>query len=204
MHVSPIPVPLDPSWGIVETFSAKHRAPGYRFYPGKVQGEGFFIACFRQENSTEEYDGYAPKLAPVSKEEKRLTDPWLADQAGVTLFKQKETIISFPSTWEEEFTTVQKNLNVRKSGVAIGVIKGKDLIPHHELALSHLLNPAVPFVELDENQALRYLKRQDLAPDTTIKGWALARYKKLNLGWMKVLGNRVNNYYPTDWRILKP
>ena len=59
-------------------------------------------------------------------------------------------------------------------------------------------------IELDDQQALRYLKRQDLVLETNYKGWALAQYKNLSLGWMKVLGNRVNNYYPTEWRILKP
>ena len=24
------------------------RCPGYRFYPHKVKGEGFFVACFRK------------------------------------------------------------------------------------------------------------------------------------------------------------
>ena len=57
---------------------------------------------------------------------------------------------------------------------------------------------------LDARQALQYLKRQDLAIDTDQKGWAAATYNQLTLGWMKLLGNRVNNYYPTDWRILKP
>ncbi|MFY7840347.1 MAG: methyltransferase RsmF C-terminal domain-like protein [Lacibacter sp.] len=34
------------------------------------------------------------------------------------------------------------------------------------------------------------------------KGWALATYNGFGLGWMKLLGNRMNNYYPKEWRIL--
>jgi NOL1/NOP2/fmu family ribosome biogenesis protein len=35
------------------------------------------------------------------------------------------------------------------------------------------------------------------------KGWNLIRHCGLNLGWAKVLPNRLNNYYPGEWRILK-
>ena len=204
LDVQPVAIPIDSSWGIVEAFSAKHQAPGFRFYPDKLKGEGFFIACFKQQNPVDEYDDYPAGLVLPSKDEVKLIEPWLKNPESIKLYRQKETIIAFPLKWEEEFTLVQKNLSVRKSGVAIGTIKGKDLVPHHEFALSHLLNPTVPFAELDEAQALRYLKRQDLQLQTEVKGWALARYKNLNLGWMKLLGNRINNYYPTDWRILKP
>jgi len=33
------------------------------------------------------------------------------------------------------------------------------------------------------------------------QGWTLARYKALNLGWLKILPNRANNYLPAAWRI---
>jgi NOL1/NOP2/fmu family ribosome biogenesis protein len=39
--------------------------------------------------------------------------------------------------------------------------------------------------------------------ETPDKGWVIAHYKGFNLGWIKVLDNRVNNYYPKEWRILK-
>jgi NOL1/NOP2/fmu family ribosome biogenesis protein len=29
------------------------------------------------------------------------------------------------------------------------------------------------------------------------------RYNGLGLGWAKILPNRMNNYYPQEWRILK-
>jgi NOL1/NOP2/fmu family ribosome biogenesis protein len=98
---------------------------------------------------------------------------------------------------------ISKCLATRKSGVAIGSLKGNDLVPHHELALSNIAATDIPFVELNKEQALKYLRRQDLNMDTNIKGWALAQFSGINLGWMKVLPNRVNNYYPTNWRILK-
>jgi NOL1/NOP2/fmu family ribosome biogenesis protein len=55
---------------------------------------------------------------------------------------------------------------------------------------------------LDKAQALRYLRKEDPQVPEVPRGWVLARYQNLPLGWMKGLGNRVNNYYPKEWRIL--
>ena len=51
--------------------------------------------------------------------------------------------------------------------------------------------------------ALQYLRREEVKVETDLKGWVLAEYEGIPLGWMKVLANRVNNYYPREWRILK-
>ena len=77
-----------------------------------------------------------------------------------------------------------------------------ELIPDHQLALSCILNTSLPAVETDRETALQYLRKQEIKIDTSIKGWALLTYKQLPLGWMKVLANRINNYYPKEWRIL--
>ena len=202
--LTPIQLSISEEWGIVETFSPKHQAPGYRFYPDKIKGEGFFIACFKQIDGADEWDGRIKSLQPLQKNDAEIVSNWLENPLELFLFKQKETIIGFYKNRLEAFSTIQQLLNVRKSGVAIGTIKGRDLVPHHELALSGLVSNKLMRIQLDDQQALRYLKRQDLVIETTYKGWAMAVYNHLPLGWMKVLGNRVNNYYPTEWRILKP
>ncbi|MBV9986233.1 MAG: hypothetical protein JO301_01025, partial [Chitinophagaceae bacterium] len=55
---------------------------------------------------------------------------------------------------------------------------------------------------LSQQQALQYLRRKDLAIEAP-RGWCLVKYCGLPLGWIKVLPNRINNYYPAEWRILK-
>ncbi|HKG70173.1 MAG TPA: hypothetical protein VKA92_14970 [Segetibacter sp.] len=200
----PVKISIDASWGIVETFSEKHAAPAYRFYPDKLQGEGFFIACFQQPKFIDEYYRHNIKFNLASKQNQTSAKPFLKDSEKYTLSDQKEIVIAFSKKWEEELVTIGKILNVRKSGVAVGTVKGKDLIPHHELALSQLLPPHIQVINLNKQEALKYLKRQDLNLESATKGWTLCRHKGINLGWIKVLPNRVNNYYPTNWRILKP
>ncbi len=202
--LKPVKISIDASWGIVETLSEKHAVPAYRFYPDKLQGEGFFIACFQQTNFIDEPNSYYKKINLASKQNKAIAEPFLKNAEEYTLNDQKEIVIAFLKKWEEEIAAIVKILNVRKSGVAVGTVKGKDLIPHHELALSHILAQDIPFVNLEKEDALKYLKRQDFNLESDKKGWTLCRYKGINLGWIKVLPNRVNNYYPTNWRILKP
>lgn len=202
--LQPVKIAIDVSWGIVETISNKHLVPAYRFYPDKLQGEGFFIACFQQTNATEEYNNNTNKLQSAGKQIKAIAEPFLKNPEEYLLSDHKEIVIASLKKWQKEVAATGKMLNVRKSGVAVGTVKGKDFIPHHELALSHLLSFGIPVVNLDKEDALKYLKRQDFKLEDSNAGWTVCQYKGINIGWIKVLPNRVNNYYPVNWRILKP
>ena len=82
----------------------------------------------------------------------------------------------------------------------IGTLKGKDIIPSHALALSNVISDLPQSVSLSKEDALRFLKREPFELDAP-KGWLLMQYEGLGIGWVKNLGNRFNNYMPTEWRI---
>jgi NOL1/NOP2/fmu family ribosome biogenesis protein len=46
------------------------------------------------------------------------------------------------------------------------------------------------------------LRKQDINPQGSSKGWFTVTHGGLPIGLIKHLGNRVNNYYPSSWRIL--
>jgi NOL1/NOP2/fmu family ribosome biogenesis protein len=58
-------------------------------------------------------------------------------------------------------------------------------------------------ISLKKEEALQYLRKEEVTISTPHRGWALVEYDGFRLGWVKVLGNRTNNYYPKEWRILK-
>jgi NOL1/NOP2/fmu family ribosome biogenesis protein len=91
---------------------------------------------------------------------------------------------------------------LKKAGVKMGSIIRNELIPDHEFALSNMATDKVISIETDLETALQYLRRADIHIETNHKGWALLKYENLSLGWIKILPNRINNYYPKDWRIL--
>jgi 16S rRNA C967 or C1407 C5-methylase (RsmB/RsmF family)/NOL1/NOP2/fmu family ribosome biogenesis protein len=193
---------IDKAWGIIEVQSSKYKAYGYRFFPYKIKGEGFFIAAFKK-NEGEESSYRSQQLTGISKQEANDLNDWIKERKNLFFFKQYENIIAIPLQWKQDLALLQKNLYIKKAGVTIGSMKGKDFIPEHGLAVSLLLNEKIPFVSLNYEQAIQYLKKKDIAVSDTQKGWNLVQYGNANLGWIKVLHNRVNNYYPTNWRILK-
>lgn len=198
-----IPLTIDPAWNIVTSVTDQYKAHGYRFYPDQVKGEGFFIACFRKKGE----EGMAKKVrqqiaALPAKESARLL-PWLRDAADLTFVDHKGEVIILRSSIAAELPVLQKKLYLRKAGVKAGQLTQKELIPDHQLALSTCISAELPAVELPLEHALRYLRKEDLQLDLSVKGWTLMRYGGMNLGWAKVLPNRINNYYPKEMRILK-
>jgi NOL1/NOP2/fmu family ribosome biogenesis protein len=116
---------------------------------------------------------------------------------------QKENILAIHARWSNDVALLQKNLYLRKAGINAGAIKGNELVPHHELALSTIANNTIPKTEISSAQALQYLRKREIEIETNYKGWVLCTFNNYPLGWVKILHNRVNNYYPTEWRILK-
>ena len=98
---------------------------------------------------------------------------------------------------------LRQGTRIVTAGVTVGTIKGKDIIPDHSLALSTALRrDAFPTVELDYQQAIGYLRKDNIAlPDHTEKGFVAVRFNGAVLGFMKNIGNRANNLYPQEWKI---
>lgn len=196
-------VETEPDWGIVTVTSLQHGAAGYRFYPHRTQGEGFFIAVLRKKSGKEQRYSKKKALIPASKQELAAIAPWLNSAGQLFFFKQNELILAAPADQQEHISLLQQHLYLRKAGVAVGTLKGKDLVPDHELALSLLMKQQLPVVEADRDMALQYLRKKEVNVEAAVKGWTLLQYNGVSLGWIKVLPGRVNNYYPVEWRILK-
>ena len=57
-----IPLDPEPDWGIVETKSAQAGAYGYRFYPDKLSGEGFYISVLQKKQSAATMRSYQDEI----------------------------------------------------------------------------------------------------------------------------------------------
>lgn len=202
-------IQTEPGWNLVESFSPERQAACYRFYPDKLEGEGFFMAVFqkpgempeaRQQKSRNKQDKH--KMSVIPEQEKRNISAWIKPMQGISWMAWQESVLLFPERWMPELLSLQSHLYIRRAGINIGTRVREELIPDHQLAMSDFLDAGIPAMELDREQALQYLRRSDLLLDTNLRGWVLMTYQGLALGWVKILSNRVNNYYPKDWRIL--
>ena len=128
---------------------------------------------------------------------------WLSQADAYQLAVKDTSIVAFPKSYEEEYVLLQQQLKVIHAGITLGEMKGKDLIPHHSLAMSTALAGEVfPKVELTYEQAIAYLRKEGLNLDADVpRGYVLVTYQQVPLGFVKNIGNRANNLYPQEWRI---
>ncbi len=197
------PLNLPPEWNVVERTVGD--AIGYQCYPHQVRGEGFFISVFQKTGFTSAVKLDARTFRSIRALRPRETASaakWLRDSTNFSFWeKPNGDVMALPKVLEKQFLFLDVALRNKGFGLEIGQFKGQDFIPSHALALSTAVNPNLPAIALSKENALRYFKKENLLLGEPAKGWLLAQYNGLNLGWVKGVGNRVNNYLPKDWRI---
>ncbi|MBK7139195.1 MAG: hypothetical protein IPH74_09280 [Bacteroidetes bacterium] len=111
----------------------------------------------------------------------------------------------FPLSFTQQISQLSQVLYITYLGIEIGQMKGKELIPSHQLALSDCLKSDFQYIAVDKENALKYLKRLHFEPldMPDFLGWTLVKYENINLGWVKLIQGRINNYFPLNWRIIK-
>lgn len=175
---------------------------GLQFYPHRIKGEGFYIAALQKEGTGYGYTG-APvsikKPQPVNK----VIQPYLLQPESFTELKKNDYIFAIPTWMMSDFAILEKRLYIRNAGILTGSMKGNSFLPSHDIALSNHISKQLPSVELTEEEAITYLRCETPKIKSDLRGWCLATYQDLNLGWMKLMDGRLNNYFPKDWRILK-
>jgi NOL1/NOP2/fmu family ribosome biogenesis protein len=194
----PLSISLQSEWNITAT------QPGYRCWPDKIKGEGFYFCCLQKPAGNEQVliSKKVRPLKPLTKKEQALTSHWIKE--GDDLFFQwQRNLYLWPRVFINEWQELTTILNVIYSGVRIGQLMGEKLVPDHALALNRRLHQSIPFVSMAAQDAIAYLQRKPLMTHPAERGWCIAAYQQCPLGWVNVLSNRVNNYYPKELRILK-
>ncbi|MBA3682573.1 MAG: hypothetical protein H0W73_15650 [Bacteroidetes bacterium] len=192
-----VPLTLNKEWGIIET------PLGYRFYPHLTKSEGFFCAVLRKK--THEQTTFVSKKRSsleITKAELAILAPFL-ELNDHHIIKKNERFHLLNTAALNFLIAYEKQFYFKKAGAVIGEIKGKDMVPNHEFALITVLNKNLQVLELDREQAIKFLKKESFEYSSTEKGLVLITYKNKGLGWAKVLPNRINNYFPNELRILK-
>ena len=192
---------IDPAWGIEEVDA--NGFFGYRFFPHKVNGEGFFLAAMKKRDAA----GIArlkPKKAiaqPLARIRERLI-PWILNDREATFFQFDDLIFYAPSVKAREMEFLLQCLRIMYAGTNVATLKHDKPVPEHAVALSVEVNKEnFPSCEISEADALKYLRRDILLLPDAAPGFTLLTYNELPMGWVNVLPNRVNNMYPPEWRI---
>jgi len=203
----PIRIPLKDDWGIVESKEVidGQEFYSYRFYPHKVAGEGFFITVLKRPDSS---------FIQNPKKTKDFKHPYVQRASDVHKIKEvtgmgeewffytlQDSYFAMNIEYRDYFEWIIPNLNIRYFGIELGKLNKGQLIPSHEFAVSTVSKSLFNAYALNKEEALSYLRKEEMFLDIDEEGWVLVTYDDLPLGWIKNIGNRMNNYYPKDWRI---
>jgi len=193
-------VPLSQQWGIMET--RVRNTIGYKFYPHKVNGEGFFISAVRKQAPQKCIRIHTKeKLWEASKAEREISG-WLKNSEQFKIIKNKDTLSRIPTYNFPIIEFLSHQLNPILTGVPLAILKHGKFVPEHSSSLSVQLDRhKFPMVELSYDDAIRYLRKDPLKLSLKETGFTLVAFKKNPLGWVNILPNRINNLYPANWRI---
>ena len=206
----------DPRWNIVETRSDLAGALGYRFYPDKLSGEGFFLSVLQKKqsagsensnpNSIVNASGYGRSNnqvktpGTISKSAEKQIGQWV-DTNILKYITIEESVHALMPGLISDLEFLKTNLYLRKAGIRIGKEGDREWIPDHELALANSLRHDSPALHVSKSDALDFLRGNPFDVRFPSKGWHTVCFQGQRLGWVKLLDKRMNNYYPKSWRI---
>ena len=175
---------------------------GYGFYPGRIKGEGLFMAVLRKTEKEESHyrKNQKNKDIIINASERSVAQEWTHFDPG-NLVRSGDNLFAVPCGIND-YEFISSQLNILNPGTRICAGKKEKFLPSHELALSVFLKKDIfPVLDLDLPGSLAFLGRGNLNTVAGVKGWNQVRYRETGLGFVNNLGTRLNNYYPMEWRI---
>lgn len=203
-EVEPVHIATEPGWGIVT--GEIEGIETFRFYPHKVKGEGFFAAVMRKKDSRVKANiprGRKKIFTELPGTDRQAAGQWVNQPEYMDFTLIGENVYGYYKEVSADIRNLAENLNVIYSGVLLGRLYHGKLKPEHPLAMFHdLRREMAADTELDLGQARDYLRKKDLPAALFEEGLNIVSYETFPLGWLKRIGNRTNNMYPKELRIL--
>lgn len=198
-------VEVEESWGVVVGRVGVFQT--FRFFPHKLTGEGMFMAVARKAGDSRprrKSKARGKAIVKVDKSASAELSRWVNNPDNFTYFQAGEMLYGCRKEHFEDIEMLSGVMSVIYSGVAMGqIFKGK-LKPDAALALYADVNrKAVACRQVDLPTALQFLSKQDIAAEEFVEGVNMVLYNDHPLGFVKRVGARVNNMYPSSLRILK-
>ncbi|MFZ9046070.1 MAG: methyltransferase RsmF C-terminal domain-like protein, partial [Cyclobacteriaceae bacterium] len=164
----------------------------YRFFPHVRQGEGFSYFIIQKQSASGSVNLPRMKTRKVDD---------LPVEIGVEgrVVKENDRFIFY--THDQDSDLLSKQLRMIKKGLSLGVMKKNRWIPDPETSFSVAIKNFLPELDLDPAQVLRFLRCETFDLFCEERGYHLIKFEGHGLGYINHLGNRFNNYYPSNWRI---
>jgi NOL1/NOP2/fmu family ribosome biogenesis protein len=153
---------------------------------------------------------------------KKLVAPFVVGDERLHQELADDNVFLYPQAVAAAIPLFKGRLRMLRKGILAGKLHRKGLAPAHELALSSLLSATIPRCALEKEAALRYLQKEDLSVSDVVNptdssvatycntllqkqtaNWLVPTYQGIPLGWAKLVGAKLKNQLPVNWRIRK-
>ena len=179
----------------------------FRFYPHRTQSEGFFAAVARKASMGSRRVTPKPRrkiMSDLGGKAREELSRWVENPKAMRFAEVAGNCYGYYAEAYEDVKHLAESLSVIYSGVEMGRIFGTTLKP--DAALSFfvgLKKDAVARAVLEREEALQYLRKQEVPAERFKEGMNLVECEGCALGFAKRIGNRCNNLFPNSLRILK-
>lgn len=174
---------------------------GYYCFPHLMETEGFYFAVL-QKPMSEHRSSKGKFNTDFTKVKPDVSVSEHVNLENHVVYGWMDQLLALPHTFEEEMRLLQKALKIVKMGCNVGSMARKGFVPSVDLALAPQLLSTENRIEVDLAAAISFLKLEMNKVDGP-KGFQIIQFENNTLGWVKNIGNRVNVYWPKEWRIRK-
>ncbi len=199
-HLTTVPIKNTETFGVTNVTS--EGCTGYQFFPQTHRSEGLFISLLQNQDVQNKPFSKKKPLVSLPKKMTEVCLPILQSPSDFRFFYDpNEDVHFFPQnhlSFLESVMAVSKTIH---AGINIGRIIKNDVIPHHALALALDTGDYFQKIELSKEQSLAFLQKSLHEIPEAPTGWLMVTHSELGLGWIKNLGNRINNYLPNEAKI---
>ncbi|MFV9511516.1 RsmF rRNA methyltransferase first C-terminal domain-containing protein [Tepidibacillus sp. LV47] len=169
-----------------------------RLWPHQIKGEGHYIAKLRKKESTT-----IAKMKPMKLKVNEEAVKFYQSFAKDTLIKKP--MGSFHSFGNHLYLVPKglpdvKGIKIERLGFHLGELKKNRFEPSHALAMGLSTKEAKQTIDLDFDQAQKYLKGESFFIDSPFKGWILITLSGFPLGWGKIVNGQLKNHFPKGLR----
>ncbi len=183
-----IRVPLPENTGIEEV--DENEILGYRFWPNRVKGEGFFVSVFRKRSA---------QKSRRKKKSFRLTKG-IPELVNHSHFENEGSIFILDDFGLEIISGLLSTRRVFNPGFPVGNMKRSGFVPNHGLFMWRK-QPEIDMIDLAFEDAIKYLKGEDVLVTNKSEKKVFASFEGFPLGQGKINKNRLISGYPKSLRI---
>lgn len=174
-----------------------------RMYPHHFQGEGQFVARLEDGRAGERLPTRKPGKSQISKQELALWQQFEKEYLNTQLTGVFQTFGDQLYLLPEGLPDL-KGLKLARNGLHLGTFKKKRFEPSYALGLTLTSQEVKQGIDLSEADFDNYVSGLTLTlPQALPNGWYQLRVLGNGLGFAKVVGTTVKNYFPKGLRFSK-